>query len=67
MLVHHHQQLAQVRDKTLAFVADYTSLRDRALAEWRAASIQHHSSDRLRHTIEQSFPPAVFPRLNVIR
>jgi hypothetical protein len=48
----------EFRDETLAFVADYTPLRDRALAEWRAASVQLRDSERLLHTIEQSFPPA---------
>ena len=33
-------------------------LRDRALAEWREASWQLGGSERLLHTIEQSFPPA---------
>ena len=48
----------EFREETLAFVADYTPLRDRALAEWRDASWQLGGSDRLLHTIEQSFPPA---------
>lgn len=48
----------EFREETLAFVADYTPLRDRALAEWREASWQLGGSDRLLHTIEQSFPPA---------
>ena len=48
----------EFRDETLAFVADYTPLRDRALAEWRGASHQLVGSERLLHTIEQSFPPA---------
>ncbi len=48
----------EFRDETLAFVADYAPLRDRALAEWREASWQLGGSERLLHTIEQSFPPA---------
>ncbi len=48
----------EFREETLAFVADYMPLRDRALAEWRDASWQLGGSDRLLHTIEQSFPPA---------
>lgn len=48
----------EFRDETLAFVADYLPLRERAMAEWREASRPLDQPERLLSTIEQSFPPS---------
>jgi len=49
----------EFQSETLDFVAGYSPLREKALLEWRSAALQLGSgSERLIHTIEQSFPPA---------
>jgi len=48
----------EFQEETHAFVADYTSLRGRAITEWREASRHLGEPERLIATIEQSFPPA---------
>ena len=49
----------EFRDATLAFVADYSPMRENALNEWReAARHLNGSAARLLATIEASFPPA---------
>lgn len=49
----------EFREATLDFVAGYGPLREKAMEEWREAALQlNGSSERLIHTIEQSFPPA---------
>lgn len=49
----------EFREATLDFVAGYSPLRDKAMAEWREAALHlNGNSERLIHTIEQSFPPA---------
>ena len=49
----------EFRTTTLAFVAGYGTLRERALQEWREASVHlNGSAARLLATIEASFPPA---------
>jgi hypothetical protein len=49
----------EFRDATLDFVAGYSPLRDKAMAEWREAARHLGGSyDLLINTIEQSFPPA---------
>ncbi len=50
---------SEFREATADFVAGYSPLRERALAEWReAARNLNGSAARLIATIEQSFPPA---------
>lgn len=56
-------QLAKLKDEfrteLLAFIAGYSPLREKAIAEWREVAGQlNGNAQRLIATIEQSFPPA---------
>ncbi|MES2657188.1 MAG: DUF3150 domain-containing protein [Verrucomicrobiota bacterium] len=49
----------EFREATLEFVAGYSPMREKSIAEWRAvAQNLNGSGERLIRTIEESFPPA---------